>query len=735
MVMTTPAKPRTGTAKRFGGSLPLALLLLGLCFAPTASAEFVSAPLPPGATSIRTLAVLDGSTWAAQVLPATGPQRVSVTSNRGVTWTDVAGLLSAGETIAGLAAAPGQTYRAVIALTGTPAKVQVKSITRGGTVTNLGAPFVRSSLSQGSIAVDDDGTTWVPQSFVPLQTRTWGVVQVTTSGQITDVTGPAGLNPSAVNAIRTPDGMRVWAAPSAGSFRVEGTSLVLEGPEPVLLRDGQLVFRPNTTSYDGGEHFLAKPLRGVVRGAPGQPPTTHLRFGARIATRFDARLFRAAPPILGAVVSTGTGFVASSATAILVNDGDLPPWPASIGAVLPDTTAMLARANGLRADAGLPPLIGDALLAKAARNHANYDKQWDEGHFETSGRAGFTGIEPGSRCAFVGTTCNQEVMYRGLSGSNAVDGWIATPFHRPALLGPRAGIVGPAQSDGAGQTTSVMESGENLQELVAEVGYPQGTYRGPLAFHGESPDPAGDCARIGQPVTYPLGAAVTLFAPGAALMTGVREVGGAALPGCVLVDVFLPEHPLVAGRTYEASGSWDLGGGARRTHTWTFTARPDGPPSGGGLTLPPFPLLPKTTPPRDSTRPRLTMTSMSPLRFRAAARGSSIVKRGSSRVAFTLSERARVRFEVERVLAGRRSGGRCLTPSRAARRAARCTRYVLMRGAFAYTAKSGRNTIRFSGRLRSRKLPAGRHRLRAVASDSARNASLPRRSSVFTIMR
>jgi len=118
--------------------------------------------------------------------------------------------------------------------------------------------------------------------------------------------------------------MRVWAAPSAGSFRVEGTSLVLEGPEPVLLRDGQLVFRPNTTSYDCGEHFLAKPFRGVVRGAPGQPRTTHLRFGARIATRFDARLFRAAPPILGAVVSTGTGFVAWSATAILVNDGALP---------------------------------------------------------------------------------------------------------------------------------------------------------------------------------------------------------------------------------------------------------------------------------------------------------------------------------------------------------------------------------------------------------------------------
>ena len=65
--MTTPAKPRIGTAKRVTGSLPvaLALLLIGLCFAPAASAEFVPAPLPPGATSIGTLAVLDGSTWAA----------------------------------------------------------------------------------------------------------------------------------------------------------------------------------------------------------------------------------------------------------------------------------------------------------------------------------------------------------------------------------------------------------------------------------------------------------------------------------------------------------------------------------------------------------------------------------------------------------------------------------------------------------------------------------------------
>jgi hypothetical protein len=284
-----------------------------------------------------------------------------------------------------------------------------------------------------------------------------------------------------------------------------------------------------------------------------------------------------------------------------------------------------------------------------------------------------------------------------------------------------------------------MDSGADLQELVAAVGYPLGTYRGPLAFSGESPDPAAACAAGGQPVTYPLGPAVTLFAPGLARMTGVREVGGAALAGCVLGAVFLPENPLVAGRGYEASGSWDLGEGARRTETWSFTAKPDAPGAAGpGLELPPFAFpFPRTTPPapRDGTRPQLSMTSMSPLRFRAAARGSSVVTRGSSRVGFTLSERAMVRFEVERLVAGRRAGGRCAAATRANRRASRCTRYVRVGGAFSFSAESGRNALRFSGRVSGRRLSAGRYRRRAVATDAGRNGSSPRHSRVFTIVR
>jgi len=118
--MTTPTQPSTATTRRTARIVALALVLLGVCVTQEASAEFVPAPLPPGATSISNLAVLDGYTWAAHVVPAAGPQRVSVTTDRGATWTDLAGLLNPGDTVVGLAAAPGRTYRAVISLTNRP---------------------------------------------------------------------------------------------------------------------------------------------------------------------------------------------------------------------------------------------------------------------------------------------------------------------------------------------------------------------------------------------------------------------------------------------------------------------------------------------------------------------------------------------------------------------------------------------------------------------------------------
>jgi sugar lactone lactonase YvrE len=129
-------------------------------------------------------------------------------------------------------------------------------------------------------------------------------------------------------------------------------------------------------------------------------------------------------------------------------------------------------------------------------------------------------------------------------------------------------------------------------------------------------------------------------------------------------------------------------------------------------------------------------------RFAAATRGGSVQPAGrrrrapvGTRVAFRLDEAASVRFTVERALPGRRAGGRCVKPTRRNRRARRCTRYVPRRGDFAIPAAEGLTAFRFTGRLRNRRLPPGRYRMVAVATDAAGNASAPKRAGFRVVRR
>jgi len=108
-------------------------------------------------------------------------------------------------------------------------------------------------------------------------------------------------------------------------------------------------------------------------------------------------------------------------------------------------------------------------------------------------------------------------------------------------------------------------------------------------------------------------------------------------------------------------------------------------------------------------------------------------ERGST-VSYRLSESAIVRFAVQRASSGRRSGARCVKPTRANRRARRCTRYRTVRGSFTDRGAAGANTFNFSGRLGNRKLAAGRYRLQAIATDAAANPSAPARAR-FSITR
>jgi CSLREA domain-containing protein len=113
-----------------------------------------------------------------------------------------------------------------------------------------------------------------------------------------------------------------------------------------------------------------------------------------------------------------------------------------------------------------------------------------------------------------------------------------------------------------------------------------------------------------------------------------------------------------------------------------------------------------------------------PATFRAAARGAvfGAARRppvGSS-LRFRLDQASTVRFTLRRKLAGRRSGRRCVRPTRRNRRARRCTRLVTVRGAYERTRPAGAHALRFRGRWRGRRLATGRYRLTAVARERAR---------------
>jgi hypothetical protein len=151
------------------------------------------------------------------------------------------------------------------------------------------------------------------------------------------------------------------------------------------------------------------------------------------------------------------------------------------------------------------------------------------------------------------------------------------------------------------------------------------------------------------------------------------------------------------------------------------------PPSGGA------------TPPGgagDSVAPRLTGLRLSPTRFRAYRSGRSVrsARTRGTRVRYRLSEAARVRFRVQRALAGRRVRGQCRRPTRNNRGRPRCKRYRTLRGSFSHQGKTGRNRFKFSGRLARRKLRPAKYRLVATAKDTAGNRSSPKRKP-FRIVR
>ncbi len=80
---------------------------------------------------------------------------------------------------------------------------------------------------------------------------------------------------------------------------------------------------------------------------------------------------------------------------------------------------------------------------------------------------------------------------------------------------------------------------------------------------------------------------------------------------------------------------------------------------------------------------------------------------------------------MQRPANGRISGGRCVKATKANRSHRRCTRWTTV-GRFTHADAAGPNRLRFTGRVKGRKLARGRYRLSVTArvgSDSASAAA------------
>jgi Tol biopolymer transport system component len=154
---------------------------------------------------------------------------------------------------------------------------------------------------------------------------------------------------------------------------------------------------------------------------------------------------------------------------------------------------------------------------------------------------------------------------------------------------------------------------------------------------------------------------------------------------------------------------------------------------GGGQPLPPGATA-------DTLDPNLDRLAMSRTRFRvgsAATPVSAGTRRrrtpAGTRFRWRLSEAATVSLRIERKLAGRRSGRRCVKPTKRNRRARKCSRYSRV-GTLTRRAAAGAGGTAFSGRIRRKKLAVGSYRAVVSAKDAAGNASRSR-TIAFKIVR
>jgi CSLREA domain-containing protein/uncharacterized repeat protein (TIGR01451 family) len=95
------------------------------------------------------------------------------------------------------------------------------------------------------------------------------------------------------------------------------------------------------------------------------------------------------------------------------------------------------------------------------------------------------------------------------------------------------------------------------------------------------------------------------------------------------------------------------------------------------------------------------------------------IKRGTT-ISYRLFQKAKVKFTVQRPVRGHVVKGKCKSGKGSGTKVKRCTAYKAIPGSFTASGKSGLNKKKFNGKLRGKRLKAGKYRLSAQAYSGKR---------------
>jgi hypothetical protein len=285
---------------------------------------------------------------------------------------------------------------------------------------------------------------------------------------------------------------------------------------------------------------------------------------------------------------SGSGGNSSGNTADLVAN----VAPASYsGDYATEKAAVFALLNAYRSQCGFGMLAQNSLLDQAAQNHAQYSRVVDQGHFETAGVAGFTGVTAGDRVLAAGyqySSGGEVIGYQGwgsfyANSSNShslisVNQLLATSNLKTILTGPYH-LQGAMQLDrdvGIGihnhqiSQDSQASLGSSIKVLNINLATLQGVSKQRISnqsiatfpcdgstglapvFGEENPDPFPGSNRSVSPYGHPVyvttatGSTVTLDAA----RSTITPRGGVALPTRLLTQSNDPNGRLTSNQVF-----------------------------------------------------------------------------------------------------------------------------------------------------------------------------------------